>query len=167
MGAWFEDFGGISGTLGRDTVRVVFTAKDNYYKAAPIICYESIYGEFITEYIRKGANLLVIITNDGWWDDTPGYKQHMNYARLRAIETRKWVARSANTGISCFIDPLGNVINPQPWDEAASIKLTVPVSTQQTFYVKHGDVLSHLIRVIAALFVCINIISWIRRRFLK
>ncbi len=166
IGKWFEDLGGMSGTLGRDSVRKVFTAKDNYYKAAPIICYESIYGEFITEYVRKGANILVIITNDGWWDDTPGYKQHMNYARLRAIETRKWIARSANTGISCFIDPLGNVIDPQPWNEAAAIKLPVPVSTEQTFYVQHGDILSKAMRVIAALLVAVIIISWVKRKFL-
>ena len=107
MGKWFEDFGGISGTLGRDSERKVFVPWDNHFKAAPIICYESIFGDYITEYVRKGANILTIITNDGWWGNTPGYKQHMNYARLRAIETRKWVARSANTGISCFIDPVG------------------------------------------------------------
>ena len=142
MGKWFEDFGGISGTLGRDSERKVFISRDNYYKAAPIICYESIYSDYITEYIRKGANILTIITNDGWWGNTPGYKQHMNYARLRAVETRKWIARSANTGISCFIDPLGNVIDPQPWDAAASIKLAVPVDSRQTFFVKHGDILS-------------------------
>lgn len=165
IGKWFEDLGGISGTLGRDSERKVFITKDNYFKAAPIICYESIYGEYITEYIRKGANLLVIITNDGWWDDTPGYKQHMNYARLRAIETRKWIARSANTGISCFIDPLGNVINPQPWDEVSSIKLPVPVSNRETFFVEHGDVLSKAMSFIAVLLMVLNIAFWIKGRF--
>lgn len=142
MSAWFENLGGTSGTLGRDSERKVFVPWDEYYKSAPIICYESIYGDYITEYVRKGANVLTIITNDGWWGDTPGYKQHMNYARLRAIETRKWIARSANTGISCFIDPLGNVINPQPWNTAASIKLNIPIDQRQTFFVKHGDLLS-------------------------
>ncbi len=150
MGKWFESFGGISGTLGRDSERKVFVGWDNYYKSAPIICYESIYSDYITEYIRKGANILTIITNDGWWGNTPGYKQHMNYGRLRAIETRKWVARSANTGISCFIDPLGNVINPQPWDIASSIKLSIPIDNRQTFFVKNGDMLSR-----SAIAVCI------------
>ncbi|MFT3702930.1 MAG: apolipoprotein N-acyltransferase [Agriterribacter sp.] len=165
IGDWFEDFGGISGSLGRDTVRKVFVAKDHYYKAAPIICYESIYGAFITEYLRNGANLLVIITNDGWWDDTPGYKQHMNYARLRAIETRKWIARSANTGISCFIDPMGNVIDPQPWNKATAIRMPIPVSTEETFYVQHGDMLSKAMCVIAALLIAAIIVSWVKRKF--
>lgn len=164
MGQWFEDFGGISGTLGRDSERKVFVPWDNHFKAAPIICYESIYSDYITEYIRKGANLLTIITNDGWWSNTQGYKQHMNYARLRAIETRKWVARSANTGISCFIDPLGNVINPQPWDTAASIKLAVPVDDRQTFFVKHGDILSRATVIVSILLLILNIGFWIKGR---
>ena len=165
MGKWFEDLGGISGTLGRDSERKVFTGPDNHFKAAPVICYESIYSDYITEYIRKGANLLTIITNDGWWGNTPGYKQHMNYARLRAIETRKWIARSANTGISCFIDPLGNVIDPQPWDTPAAIKLDVPVDNRQTFFVKHGDMLSRATVVISILLIVINIGYWIKRKW--
>jgi apolipoprotein N-acyltransferase len=95
----------------------------NGFKIAPAICYESIYGDFMSRYVKQGANLICVITNDGWWKNTPGHKQHMNYARLRAIETRIWVARSANTGISCFIDPNGNVIDPQAYNTQAAIKL--------------------------------------------
>jgi apolipoprotein N-acyltransferase len=153
--------------LGRDSERKVFVPWDQHFKAAPVICYESIYGDYITEYIRKGANILTIITNDGWWDNTPGYKQHMNYARLRAIETRKWVARSANTGISAFIDPLGNVINPQPWDTEASIKLTIPIDNRQTFYVKHGDLLSRAAVVVSILLMLLNIVLFLRRKTTK
>ncbi|MET0392031.1 MAG: apolipoprotein N-acyltransferase [Chitinophagaceae bacterium] len=164
IGSWFEGFGGISGTLGRDSERKVFVPWDNYYKAAPVICYESIYSDYITGYMRKGANVLTIITNDGWWGNTPGYRQHMNYARLRAIETRKWVARSANTGISCFIDPAGTVINPQPWDTAAAIKLAVPADNRQTFFVTHGDILSRVGAAIAVLFLLTGILAWGRRK---
>lgn len=167
MSKWFEDMGGISGTLGRDSERKVFVPWDNHFKAAPIICYESIYGDYITEYVRKGANILTIITNDGWWGNTPGYKQHMNYARLRAIETRKWVARSANTGISCFIDPLGNVIAPQPWDTPASIKLAVPVDNRQTFFVQHGDIFSRACVAVSVLLILLTTGTWIKRRLKK
>src|SRR5258708_12833967 len=94
-------------------------------------------------YVRNGGDLLVVITNDGWWGNTPGYKQYENYARLRDIETRRWVAGSANTGISCFIDPAGEVIDPQPWAQTAVIKKAIPVTREsQTFYVKYGDILS-------------------------
>ena len=165
MGKWFEDFGGISGTLGRDSERKVFQPWDNYYKPAPVICYESIYSDYITEYIRKGSNLLTIITNDGWWGNTPGYKQHMNYARLRAIETRRWVARSANTGISCFIDPLGNVLSAQPWDVASSIKYPVPRENKLTFFVRHGDMVSRAAVVVSILLIIVNIAWWVRKKF--
>jgi len=70
-------------------------------KIAPIICYESVFGEFVTDYVKKGAQALFIITNDGWWKNTNGYKQHLYFASLRAIETRRQVVRAANTGVSC------------------------------------------------------------------
>jgi apolipoprotein N-acyltransferase len=167
MGSWFEDLGGISGTLGRGEERIVFTPWDNYYKIAPVICYESIYSDYMTGYVRKGANLLTIITNDGWWKNTPGYKQHMNYGRLRAIETRKWIARSANTGVSCFIDPVGTIIDPQPWATEASIKLYVPADHRETFFVKHGDMLSRAASVVAAILILLTAGTGIRRRFRK
>lgn len=137
--SWFEKFGGTTAGYARQTDRNVLTEK-NGYRIAPSICYESIYGGFMRQYVKQGANLVCIITNDGWWKNTPGHKQHMNYARLRAIETRTWVARSANTGISCFIDPNGNVIDPQPYNTAAAIRLPIPVTnTPASFYARYGD----------------------------
>ena len=139
--SWFEKFGGTTAGYAKQEDRLVLTEK-NGYRIAPSICYESIYGDFMRQYVKNGANLVCIITNDGWWKKTPGHKQHMNYARLRAIETRTWVARSANTGISCFIDPNGNVIDPQPYNTAAAIQLPVPATnTPKTFYVRYGDLL--------------------------
>lgn len=108
------DLGGTSGSLGTQNFRVVFnTSKD--LKVAPVICYESVFGDYVGDYIRKDANLIGIITNDGWWGDTPGYKQHFAYARLRAIETRRAVARSANTGISGFINQRGDILAQSEW----------------------------------------------------
>ncbi|MBC7947921.1 MAG: apolipoprotein N-acyltransferase [Chitinophagaceae bacterium] len=163
MGKWFEGFGGISGTLGRDSERKVFSTWDNYYKAAPVICYESIYSEYITDYVRKGANILTILTNDGWWGNTPGYKQHMNYGRLRAIESRNWIARSANTGISCFMDPMGNVYDAQPWNVASAIKRTIPAGQRQTFFVRNGDMLSKAMSIITIFLIVLNLFTWIRK----
>jgi apolipoprotein N-acyltransferase len=140
---WFEKFGGTTAGYAKQKERTVLAA--NEFKIAPAICYESIYGEFMSRYIRNGADLICIITNDGWWKNTPGHKQHMNYARLRAVETRTWVARSANTGISCFIDPNGKVIDPQPYNTTAAIKLAVTTAGHsKTFFVRNGDVLSKI-----------------------
>lgn len=148
---WFEKFGGTTSGYAPQDSRAVLAEKHGY-QLAPAICYESIYGEFMSRFVKNGANLICIITNDGWWKNTPGYRQHMNYARLRAIETRTWVARSANTGVSCFIDTYGNVINPQPYNTKAAIKLAIPVNTPvQTFFVRYGDLLSKLMCIVAAL----------------
>lgn len=155
---WFEKFGGTMGGYAKQQERTVLAEKHGF-KIAPSICYESVYGEFMSKYVRNGANLICIITNDGWWKKTPGHKQHMNYARLRAIETRTWVARSANTGISCFIDPYGTVINQRPYNTAAAIKLAIaPTNRSATFYVRYGDILSRIMVLASIIIVLIGLL---------
>jgi len=163
---WFAKFGGTTAGYAKQSERTVLDAKGGF-KIAPSICYESIYGEFMSKYIRNGANLICIITNDGWWKKTPGHKQHMNYARLRAIETRTWVARSANTGISCFIDPYGTVINAQPYNTAAAIKLQINPTNRKTFYVQYGDILSKIMVVLSMLLLGWNIAVKVLTKFFK
>jgi apolipoprotein N-acyltransferase len=133
------DLGGTTGQLGTQKERTVFFSKDHKMATAPVVCYESIYGEYVGEYIRNGANFISIITNDGWWADTPGYRQHLRYGRLRAIETRRWIARSANTGISCFIDPKGAILQPTGWWVPAVISQNIGLNDNLTFYTKYGD----------------------------
>ena len=157
MSPLFEHFGGTTGGYGRDSAAKAFHVSTNPYITAPIICYESIYGEYVTEYVKRGANILTIVTNDGWWGNTPGHKQHLQYARLRAIETRRYVARSANTGISAVIDERGNILSTQPWDKAACIKYNIPVLTGETFYVRFGDYLFKAAALIAALLLAWNL----------
>ena len=108
------------------------------------ICYESVYGEYYTQYIRQGAKAMTIITNDAWWGDTPGYRQHLSYASLRAIETRRAIARCANTGISAIISPAGEILQPTPWWEPAVIKSQIPLREDTTFYVSHGDIVGRI-----------------------
>ena len=108
------------------------------------VCYESVYGEYYTDYIRKGARAMTVITNDAWWGNTPGYKQHLSYASLRAIETRRAIARCANTGISAIISPRGEIIQPTPWWEPAVIENRIPLRDDITFFVAHGDICGRL-----------------------
>ena len=104
------------------------------------VCYESVYGEYYTGYVNKGAKAMAIITNDAWWGNTPGYRQHLSYASLRAIETRRAIARCANTGISAIISPSGKILKPTPWWEQASIRSYIPLRDDLTFFVTHGDI---------------------------
>ncbi len=143
LGNVMLDLGGTVAMKTTQDERYVFQVNDNL-KVAPIICYESVYGEFVTGYVSNGATVLGIVTNDAWWYNTQGHKQHFSYAKLRAVETRRSVARSANTGISGFIDPLGEVIEKSNYDERTSLKSAVPVSSKMTFYVKHGDYIARI-----------------------
>lgn len=105
------------------------------------ICYESAFGGYVSEFTRKGADLLFVITNDGWWGDTPGYRQHFEFSKLRAIENRRCVARSANTGTSGFFNQRGDVLQKTNYWEEDVIKATLKANTEKTFYAKHGDYL--------------------------
>ncbi|KAA2240527.1 apolipoprotein N-acyltransferase [Chitinophaga agrisoli] len=158
MESWALDMGGITGSYGRTPGVEVLENTNEHIKAFPTICYESIYGEFIAEHVRLGANLLFIITNDGWWGNTEGHRQHLQYARLRAIETRRWIARSANTGVSCFVDPMGNIKLAQPYWEEAVIKSTVTPGNTFTFYVQYGDLLSKGAVIFCILLIVYSII---------
>lgn len=143
IGRLVEYFGGTSGSMGRQKDRAVFDGMDST-RVAPVICYESIYGEYLNDYIKNGAELIFIVTNDGWWRDTPGYRQHNQYARLRAIETRRSIARAAKTGISGFIDPKGEFYQQTSWWEADSIRQEIHKNQKITFYVRNGDFLGRL-----------------------
>ena len=134
------DLGGTIGSLGIQEERTVFGSK-NGHQAAPIICYESVYGEYVGEFVSNGADVLFIITNDGWWKDTPGYKQHAQYAQIRAIEHRRSIARSANTGVSCFINQKGIMSQATEWWVPAVISGNINANTELTFYTKYGDIL--------------------------
>ena len=142
------DMGGTAGSLAQDKESKVF---NSYHKTtiAPIICYESVFPDFIASYVRKGADILCIMTNDGWWGNTPGYRQHFDFSRLRAIENRRAIARTANTGISGFIDREGSVLAESAYWEDTALRQAIPVYTEQTFYTKYGDWLSYIFLFIA------------------
>ncbi len=133
------NLGGTFRSHATQEYREVFYHINDSTGIATAICYESIYGEFVTDFVKEGANLIFIITNDGWWGNTPGHKQHNALARLRAIETRRSIARSANTGISSFINQKGDVLEKLPWFVRGAIKRKLKVNEKLTFYTKYGD----------------------------
>ena len=143
LGTLLIDFGGLSYSRGYQDYRTVFKSNTGT-KVAPIICYESIYGEYVSEYVRNGANLLAIITNDGWWNNTEGHKQHLSYARLRSIETRKNIVRSANTGISAVINYRGEILKTIGYEQEGLINKNVGMNDKITFYTKYGDYIFRL-----------------------
>ena len=161
--AYIIDMGGGSGVLGTQKERTVFF-NSNKLGVAPVICYESIYGDFVTEYIRKGAKLIFIITNDGWWGNTQGHKQHLEYGCVRAIETRKSIARAANTGISGFIDQRGNITQQSAYWVPAVMKRTIKENSINTFYVRCGDYIGRIALWVSLIVIVVAVIIKLRKR---
>ena len=137
------DLGGTTGQLGVDSVRRVFSSPVGV-KLGTAICYESIYGSYFSEFARNGAQVMSVITNDGWWSDAIGYKHHMNYSRFRAVESRRSIVRSANTGISAIINQRGEVISKTEGWVKDSMSGTVKSCDKITFYTQAGDYLGRL-----------------------
>lgn len=139
----FSAFGGSTGGYGKQAKPSVFYAQSGM-GVSPIICYESIWGSYVAESVKQGAGFIAIITNDAWWGNTSGKDQHLAYAKLRAIENRRWVARSANTGISGFINQRGDVVKKSAWWVPTALKADINLNEEQTIYTKYGDVLAIL-----------------------
>ena len=137
------DLGGSVGSFTTQKERSIF-ATSNGIKIGTAICYESVYGDFYREYILKGANVMSIITNDGWWGNTPGHRQHLHYASLRAIETRRAIARCANTGISALIDKRGRIVAASEWWKPQYLNGSLPLEERLTFFVTNGDVIGRV-----------------------
>lgn len=159
------DLGGSHGSLGKDTCYRVFPINvgDKTLKISSSICYESIYGELATQFVRRGSNILTVSTNDSWWNDSPGHIQHFEMARLRAIENRRYVLRSANGGFSGVIDPMGNVLQKTGYLERTLLKDTVYAQTKLTFYSQHGDYLARLAIVLTFIGLIFSIEEGIRK----
>jgi apolipoprotein N-acyltransferase len=151
----FEHIGGAVGSYrGQEKAGVLYAQSG--IGAAPVICYESIWGEWVAGGVKDGAQFIAIITNDGWWENTSGKDQHLDYAKLRAIETRRWVCRSANTGISAFINQRGDIVQQSKWWVRAALKQDINLNSDLTFYVKYGDYLpktGSFLAVLGMLFV--------------
>ena len=155
------DIGGVSSTLTTQPEREIFWSVDSLSSIAPIICYESVYGEYVTEYVTKGATILGVITNDGWWGNTPGHEQHFAFSKLRAIENRRTVARSANTGISGFISQNGDVMKSISYDKKGYLTYKVHSNDNLTFYTRHGD---YIPRITVFLSITIILIAIVKSR---
>ena len=164
---WLEkyaiDLGGIVGSLGTDSVRKVLQVV-SMPPVAACICYESIFWEFFAEFVRNGAQVMCIITNDGWWGNTAGHRQHFSFAHLRAIETRRSILRSANTGISAVIDQRGDAHQQTKYWVPAVIKTTVNANDKITFYTAHGDYIAFWLSWLGGLLYLGSLGVWVMRK---
>ncbi len=143
---------GIGGwQIGKDTV--IFQEKKTGAKFSSMICYESVYPEFVASFVKRGAEFIAIVTIDSWWDHMSGAYQHHQYAIFRAIENRRWIARCAVGGFSSFIDPFGGVHEKTELFTQAVLSKQIERRSDMTFYTEHGDLLAQFCVWLALAFI--------------
>jgi len=148
--------------MDRGTQRTVYRVNDRTYAA--FVCYESIFGDEIRQFVRDGAELLVNISDDGWYGDTGAAWQHLNMVRMRAIENHRWILRSTNTGVTAAIDPAGRVTAAVPRHERTSLHAAFGYETDVTFYTSHGDVFAYSCTLVSlAVVISGFFMPWSRR----
>ncbi|HEX9615324.1 MAG TPA: apolipoprotein N-acyltransferase [Bacteroidota bacterium] len=141
------------GSWGKGTERLVYSLKTrggDTTRFAGMICYELVFPSYVRSLAERGAEFMLVLSNDSWWGNTSGARQLAAYTVLRAVETRKWIVRCANGGISGMIDPAGRMYNETGMFEAATFSGTIKAMDKETFYVRHGDILG-MICLIGAL----------------
>ena len=142
---------GIGGwQIGPDTT--VFTDRATGVKFSAIICYESTYPGFVASFVRKGASFIALITIDSWWGKMSGAYQHRQFAVFRAVENRRWIARCAVGGISCFIDPYGRSYDDTEMFTQRTLSRTIGTDDALTFYTRYGDWLGESALLVAFMF---------------
>ena len=142
--------------------RTVFNTGGHTYGA--FICYESIFGDEMRQYPLEGADVLINISNDGWYGDTSAAWQHLNMVRMRAIENHRWVLRATNTGVTAAINPDGRVTAAAPRHQRTSIRVHFAYEHDLTFYSRYGDLFAYACALVTTLAL---IISLIRRSALQ
>lgn len=157
------DLGGITGSRGTQKNRSVFVSPAGL-KLAPVICYESVFGEFVSGYIKNGAEVICVLTNDGWWGNTFGYKQHMRFSCLRAIETRRSVVRSANTGISGFINQRGEIVKQLVWWQRGGLREKIKANSEITLYCRFGDFIGIPFKYAAFVFIAFLFFKYFKKK---
>lgn len=157
---------GISG-WGKGADTVVFsmsTRSGETTKFSGMICYESIFPDFVRHFALKGAQFLVIITNDSWWGNTSGAYQHASYASFRAVENRRWILRSANGGISAFVDPTGRLLDATEMYTQTVIARSIEPRQVLTFYTRYGDLFAQLCLFCSTIFLIMTTASIVRKK---
>jgi apolipoprotein N-acyltransferase len=147
----------------------VFHLTNSEVRIAPLICFEDTIGELTRQFVIRGANLLVDLTNDAWFLHSSGSQQHLANAIFRCVETRRPMVRAANTGVTCFVNELGRVTQMLQ-DETASTfgegiltgEIKVPAESELTFYALHGDLFAKACTAVTLIATIVMI--WIRWR---
>jgi apolipoprotein N-acyltransferase len=121
----------------------------NGHRYGVFICYEAVFADEVRQFARLGAEVLVNVSDDGWYGDTSAPWQHLNMARMRAVENRRWVLRDTNNGVTAAIDPYGRVRQSIPRHRTDALPAEYGFRDDITFYSAHGDVFAWVCAILA------------------
>ena len=147
----FAFAGGLTKEVGefqRGASRAPLQAGDE--RLGTFICYESIFPDEVRQFPLEGAQVLVNITNDGWYGDSGAWKEHLQETRMRAIENGRWLLAGTNTGMTASIDPYGRIVAATPRKVRTALAAPYALTTGTTFYTRHGDWFAYLCAIISA-----------------
>jgi apolipoprotein N-acyltransferase len=149
----FKDFFAFAGHLTRQVGDMTHGWRRDLFSTGghnfgTFICYESIFGDEIRIFAKEGADVFVNISDDGWYGDTSAPWQHLNMARMRAIENRRWVLRDTNSGVTAVIDPYGRITASAPRHIFTSLAARYGYRSDKTFYTLYGNVFAWLCGII-------------------
>ncbi|WP_263365196.1 apolipoprotein N-acyltransferase [Edaphobacter bradus] len=150
------------GTFEPGTERSIFNVNGHGY--GTFICYESVFGDEVRHFTQQGAEVLINISNDGWYGDTSAPWQHLNMVRMRAIENHRWVLRATNTGVTAAISPTGRVVAAAPRHVRTSIRVSFSFENGLTFYAAHGDLFAYACALVTALALALSLRTKIAAR---
>jgi len=163
LGKYSLELGGYTGTYSLRQESTVFSLPGASIIILPIVCYESIFGTYCSRNLPEEKGFICMITNDGWWKNSPGYRHHFNFSPVRAIENRRDFVRVANTGISALINAKGMVVAKTPWWEKATLKGKIHLRGGRTFFAQHGDYLGRISLVCGGLLVFYGLIRKLKK----
>ena len=161
---------GISGwNVGKDTTvfiaSIKINGKDEEVKIGGLVCYESIFPLFVTNFVQRGADFIAVVTNDSWYGNSSGPYQHKEFAVLRAVENRRSVVRCANGGISSIINPIGETVAETEMYTRTFLVGNVPLQDEKTFYTEHPAIVTTIISVISLWIVGLSILLLLKQKF--
>jgi len=157
---WLEWGVGISSwALGTEQKAMNIALNGGTAKVGSIICIESIYPSFVGNFVRLGADFLTVITNDAWYDHTIGPEQHYLISAMRAMETKRYIARCANTGVTGFIEPTGETLLRAQQYRCTAITASIPLLKNETIFVRFGDWLPVLCSAVSIIFFLYSLIG--------
>lgn len=163
---WFKWGVGLSGwNVGKDTTVFKLIFDKDSVKVAGLVCYESVFPDFVTYFVKKGSQFITVVTNDSWYGNSSGPYQHKEFAALRAVENRRAVVRSANGGVSCLINKYGITEVETEMFTRTSFVVNVPLNNQITFYTNYPLIIPIISSSFSLWIIGVNILMWLKRKF--